>query len=414
MGVVVVAAGMGTRLGAGIPKALVEIGGEPLVVHALRSVRAVGRVRQVVVVVPAGHRAEFAGVLDGVLGEVLDDVAGNTVGDVVLVDGGAERTDSVAAGLRALAPDVEIVLVHDAARALAPATLFDAVIDAVLAGADAVVPGLAVVDTVKQVDGDGTVVATPDRSSLRAVQTPQGFRRSAVDAAHAHGLQATDDAALVEADGGRVVVVPGHPAALKVTVPADLDAARRLLAPSESTEPENAEPDNAEPGTAEPEDSMLLPRTGIGVDVHAYADDDRTLSLACLTWPGERGIEGHSDGDVAAHAVCDALLSAAGLGDLGTQFGVDRPEMKGATGAAMLADVVRTLAAAGWRIGNVSVQIIGNSPKVGPRREEAQQAMSAALGGVPVSVSATTTDHLGFPGRGEGIGAIANALVTKN
>lgn len=159
---------------------------------------------------------------------------------------------------------------------------------------------------------------------------------------------------------------------------------------------------------------MLLPRTGIGVDVHAYADDDRTLSLACLTWPGERGIEGHSDGDVAAHAVCDALLSAAGLGDLGTQFGVDRPEMKGATGAAMLADVVRTLAAAGWRIGNVSVQIVGNSPKVGPRREEAQQAMSAALGGVPVSVSATTTDHLGFLGRGEGIGAIANALVTKN
>lgn len=146
---------------------------------------------------------------------------------------------------------------------------------------------------------------------------------------------------------------------------------------------------------------MLLPRTGIGVDVHAYADDDRTLSLACLTWPGERGIEGHSDGDVAAHAVCDALLSAAGLGDLGTQFGVDRPEMKGATGAAMLADVVRTLAAAGWRIGNVSVQIVGNSPKVGPRREEAQQAMSAALGGVPVSVSATTTDHLGFLGRGE-------------
>lgn len=407
MGVVVVAAGMGTRLAAGIPKALVEIGGEPLVVHALRSVRAVGRVRQVVVVVPAGHRAEFAGVL------------GDMVGDVLLIDGGAERTDSVAAGLRALAPDVEIVLVHDAARALAPATLFDAVIDAVLDGADAVVPGLTVVDTVKQVDGDGTVVATPDRSSLRAVQTPQGFRRSALDAAHAHGLQATDDAALVEADGGRVVVVPGHPAALKVTVPADLDAARRLLAPSESTEsegaePENAEPENAEPGNAEPEDSMLLPRTGIGVDVHAYADDDRTLSLACLTWPGERGIEGHSDGDVAAHAVCDALLSAAGLGDLGTQFGVDRPEMKGATGAAMLADIVRTLAAAGWRIGNVSVQIVGNSPKVGPRREEAQQAMSAALGGVPVSVSATTTDHLGFLGRGEGIGAIANALVTKN
>ncbi|GAB3582110.1 2-C-methyl-D-erythritol 2,4-cyclodiphosphate synthase [Calidifontibacter terrae] len=154
-----------------------------------------------------------------------------------------------------------------------------------------------------------------------------------------------------------------------------------------------------------------LPRTGIGVDVHAYATDDRPLSLACLSWPGERGIEGHSDGDVAVHAICDALLSAAALGDLGTQFGVDRPEMKGATGAAMLADVLQTVTAAGFVIGNVAVQIVGNRPKVGPRRAEAQSAISAALGGAAVSVSATTTDHLGFLGRGEGVGAFATALV---
>lgn len=157
-----------------------------------------------------------------------------------------------------------------------------------------------------------------------------------------------------------------------------------------------------------------LPRVGLGVDVHAYADDDRPLSLACLQWPGERGIEGHSDGDVAAHAACDALLSAAGLGDLGTQFGVDRPEMKGATGDAMLRDVLATLTAEGFRIGNVVVQIVANRPKVGPRRTEAQQAMSAALGGADVSVSATTTDRLGFLGRGEGVAAYATALVVRN
>lgn len=156
-----------------------------------------------------------------------------------------------------------------------------------------------------------------------------------------------------------------------------------------------------------------LPRTGIGVDVHAYApeDSDRVLMLGCLTWPGERGIEGHSDGDVAAHAACNALLSAAGLGDLGSVFGTDRPEMAGASGTQMLQHVLGMLEDAGLEIGNVAVQLVGRQPRVGPRREEMQAAMSAALGGAPVSVSAATTDGLGFTGRGEGLTGIATALV---
>ncbi|MFB9732940.1 2-C-methyl-D-erythritol 2,4-cyclodiphosphate synthase [Ornithinimicrobium kibberense] len=156
-----------------------------------------------------------------------------------------------------------------------------------------------------------------------------------------------------------------------------------------------------------------LPRTGIGVDVHAWAPegDDRPLWLGCLRWPGERGIEGHSDGDVAAHAACNALLSAAGLGDLGSVFGTDRPEMAGASGAQMLAHVADLLARGGFQIGNVAVQVVARRPRVGARRAEMEAAMSSALGGAPVSVSAATTDGLGFVGRVEGLAGIATALV---
>lgn len=215
------AAGSGSRLGADRPKAFVEVGGRTLLEHAVEGAVAAG-VDRVVIVAPATHLDQARAITMS-----ASDHAGP---ELVVVSGGAERSDSVSAGLAALdRRGIDIVLVHDAARAFTPPVVYRRVIDAVRAGADAAIPAQPVVDTIKIVDDEGVVRSTPDRASLRAVQTPQGFAADVLRAAHADGRHATDDAALVEAMGRRVVVVEGHPDAFKVTTPDDLTRAERLV-----------------------------------------------------------------------------------------------------------------------------------------------------------------------------------------
>lgn len=386
--VIVVAAGSGTRLDVGIPKAFVGLDDHTILRHALASIFA-APVMQVVVVAPAGREGDAL--------TDADEAAGDRRDLVSVVTGGSSRQASVGAGLAALWGDIEYVLVHDAARALTPPDVFVRVICALEGGAPGVVPVMPVVDTIRQMDGDA-IVGVVDRSSLTAAQTPQGFARGILESAYAAtDREYTDDAAVVAAAGHAITTVAGDAIGFKITTRADLDRARALVA-------------RVPHASAHTAGGVLLPRVGIGTDVHAFGADG-PLWLAGLQWPGETALSGHSDGDAVTHAIVDALLAAAGLGDIGTHFGTDRPEYDGAHADAFLGRTLALLGEAGFRVGNVSVQVQARRPRFADRRAEAEAVLSGALGGAPVSVSATTTDGLGFTGTGEGVAAFAVALV---
>ena len=370
------AAGSGERFGAPIPKALVQLNGRTLIEHAVLNLGPIAT--QIIVAAPAGYEDKFR--------EILGDA-------VTVVTGGSTRTKSVKIALESIAQDIEYVLVHDAARPLASIELGQRIIEALAAGDVAVIPALSVTDTIKEVDAANYVVSTPNRERLRAVQTPQGFARETLVKAHMQNIEATDDGALVEAMRGKVKLIEGENRALKITNPEDLATALKYLIPASASDI----------------------RTGVGVDAHAFSEDkSRQLWLAGLLWENEIGVDGHSDGDVAAHAICDALFAAANIGDLGSNFGTSKPEYAGASGEKLLGEAFNLVRSAGFEIQNVAVQIVGNRPKIGPRRIDAIAKISKALGGSQVSVSATTTDGLGLTGEGKGIGAIATALIVRS
>jgi len=335
---------------------------------------------------------------------------------VAVVAGGETRSESVRNGLEALPPEIEIVLVHDAARPLVSAALIGSVILAA-ARVGAAVPGLPLSDTVKRIDADGLVQATIPRtadvngvtlSGLTSVQTPQGARVTVLRDAYAnydttrYG-EPTDEASLIEANGGSVAVVPGDTTNIKITRPEDIALAELLLAT-----PASKAASASSGGSGEI-------RTGLGYDVHQFAAPEagRTLTIGGIEIEHDRGLEGHSDADVLLHAVCDALLGAASLGDIGILFPNTDETYRGIASLRLLAIVGERLVQAGWQIVNIDATIVAEAPKLMPHRPKMQQAMAACLNleATRISVKATTSEKMGFVGRKEGMACWCIATI---
>lgn len=330
----------------------------------------------VVLVVPAGSADDPQRAADSLMADMV-------------VEGAETRPGSVRRGLSAVPVDTDIVAVHDAARPLATAELFASAVQAVRSGADGAVCAVPIDDTVKRVHV-GTVAETLDRSVLWAVQTPQAFDAAVLRAAHDGEPEATDDAALVERRGGRVVVVPGDVRNIKITRPEDLSRAEALLAPVTYAR---------------------SVRVGHGFDVHHFSHDpERGLVLGGVALEGERGLAGHSDADALAHAAAEALLGAAGLGDLGRHFPDTEAAWAGADSMALLAEVTAMVAEVGWRPVNVDCTVVLEAPRLTPHRDAMEARLAQAVG-APVSVKATRPEGLGALGRNEGIACFAVALL---
>jgi 2-C-methyl-D-erythritol 4-phosphate cytidylyltransferase / 2-C-methyl-D-erythritol 2,4-cyclodiphosphate synthase len=374
---VIVAGGAGQRAGSGPAKQWRMLAGKPVLRWSVEAFLAAGAA-QVVVVAPTGHKAQVDQSLAGLSGWRA-------------TDGGATRAQSVRAGLAMLsgAPDGIAVLIHDAARPFVTPRHIAAVV-AALADADGALPALAVADTLKRDTGAG--LQTTPRDGLWRAQTPQAFRLSTLRAGYAawpaDAGEPTDDAAVVERAGGRVVKVDGDPRLMKLTYPEDFEMAERLAAPAMTT------------------------RIGQGFDAHRFGPGDAVV-LCGVKIAHDHGLVGHSDADVGLHALTDALLGAIGAGDIGDHFPPSDPKWKGAESGVFLRHAADLVAAGGGVIVNVDVTLICEQPKIKPHRE-AMRTRIAELLALPVervSVKATTTEQMGFTGRQEGLAAQAVASV---
>jgi 2-C-methyl-D-erythritol 4-phosphate cytidylyltransferase/2-C-methyl-D-erythritol 2,4-cyclodiphosphate synthase len=365
---IIVAAGSGIRAGGSVPKQFAPLAGKPMLKHSFDAMTSHPDIDTVLVVIGEGQEAALLAAL----------------GKVDFVVGGATRRESVANGLAALG-DAGRVLIHDAARPFLPHDVIDRLL-AALDTHDGAIPGLPVADTLVSASGESV-----PRDGLVRVQTPQAFHAAAIRQAHAawpEDKEATDDAQMVRALGQEIVVVEGCAMLEKVTHPADFAAAEARFG------------------------AAMRVRTAQGYDVHRFAEGEE-LWLGGVLVPHAKGLSGHSDADVALHAITDALLGVIGAGDIGMHFPPSDPQWRGQRSAKFLEHAASLVAAEGGVIDFIDLTIICEAPKIGPHREAIRASIAAILG-MPVSavsVKATTTERLGFTGRGEGMAAQAVATV---
>ena len=380
---IIAAAGAGRRLGAAKPKQLLDIGGGSMLQHSVRAFLGHPRVADVVVVLsPDLTTLALAG------------IEPSRAAALRVVKGGERRQDSVANGFAAVAPESDVVLIHDAARPFVSADLIDRTIDAAAAHG-AAIAALQSRDTVKRVAGDGRITETIPRETIYLAQTPQGFRRDVLAAAielGRSGVEATDEAMLAERAGYHVHVVDGDPGNVKVTTSADLDAARARMA-----------------STGKP---ARTGRAGTGYDLHRLVEG-RPLILGGVPVSSDKGALGHSDADVVCHAATDAILGAVGLGDIGRHFPDTDPRWKNADSLVLLREAARMVRDHGYEVGNLDVTVILERPKIKDAVEPMRTRLAEALGidRDRVSVKGKTNEGVDAVGRGEAIIAHAVALV---
>ena len=374
---VLVAAGRGLRAGGGLPKQWRRLGDRTVAAHAIAAFRDHPRIGTVVLVLDPDDMALAAGWF------------GHS--DMIVVEGGPSRASSVRAGLDALdGRGIDRVLIHDAARPLVPAALIDRVIDALDSAAGAA-PALPEVDALWVAEGD--FLRDPRaRAGLLRAQTPQGFHFEAILAAHrASGADAADDVAVARAAGLDVRIVEGDERNMKITGPEDFARAEAILR------------------------GCMDIRTGTGFDVHAFGDEGREVMLCGVAVPHDRLLLGHSDADVGMHALTDALYGALAEGDIGRHFPPGDPAWAGAPSEIFLAHAAKLAQDRGYRISNIDVTLVCETPKIGPHAERMSEELARIVGVEMgrVSVKATTSERLGFTGRGEGIAALATATLVS-